>query len=143
MRTVMLVGKTGCGKSTFCRALFGLEDKEKKTQAIEIVNSAMDTPGEYLENPRFYRALLTSSAEVEAVLFMQDCTQEANLFPPAFASMFSGKTVLGIISKTDLGTEEQIARAEAFLRQAGAVTSFRISGRTGEGIAAVITYLTS
>lgn len=143
MKTVMLVGRTQCGKTTFCRRLLGLGGEAPKTQAIEILATAVDTPGEYLENPRFYRALLVSSVEAETILFMQDCTEPASIFPPAFAAMFPGKTVYGVVSKIDLGTAEQAATAEDRLRQAGATRVFRASGRTGEGMAGIRTALAS
>lgn len=139
----MLVGKTQCGKTTFCRRLFGQDGDAPKTQAIEIIAAAIDTPGEYLENPRFHRALLVSSVEVETILFMQDCADPASIFPPAFAAMFPGKPVYGVVSKIDLGTAKQAAEAEERLRQAGATRVFRISCRTGEGMADIRAALAS
>ena len=134
MRTVMLVGRTSCGKTTFCQALAGLGRVEKKTQMVEIVSAAIDTPGEFLENRRLYKALLVTAAEAEIIAFMQDSLQGESMFPPGFAAMFSGKPVFGLVSKADVGTPESTLFAERVLREAGADPIFRVNSLTGEGV---------
>lgn len=142
MRTVMVAGRTGCGKTTFCQALAGLEHAVRKTQAVEILNAAIDTPGEYLENRRFYKALLVTSIEAEVIILMQDCTDPESMFPPAFASMFSGKPVIGVVSKIDLGTPDSAERAADILGCAGADPVFRVDSIGGAGVDAVRSLLT-
>ncbi len=134
MRTVMLVGRTRCGKTTFCQALFDQDRREKKTQTVEILNTAIDTPGEYLENRRFYRALLVTSIEAEVIILMQACTDETSIFPPMFASMFSDKPVFGVVSKADLGNADAVARAREILVAAGADPVFAVDSLTAAGI---------
>ncbi|MCL2856237.1 MAG: EutP/PduV family microcompartment system protein [Oscillospiraceae bacterium] len=131
----MLIGAVGCGKSTFCRAIEGLVPLEKKTQAIEVLGNAIDTPGEYLENPRLHRALAATAAQVDVVLLMQSCVGNGGHFPPGFAWMFGEKPVYGVISKTDIAyTKEDIEKAEATLRFAGASKIFPVSAQTGQGL---------
>ena len=45
MSRVIFIGKTGCGKTTLCQKLNELEIKYKKTQAVELYDNAIDTPG--------------------------------------------------------------------------------------------------
>ena len=54
MKRILLVGTIGCGKTTLCQALNGMALEYKKTQAIEVVNTTIDTPGEYLEKKRAF-----------------------------------------------------------------------------------------
>lgn len=133
MKTVMLVGRTECGKTTFCQALNDRERCGQKTQAVEVMGAIIDTPGEYLENRRYYKALLVSSVEAEVIVLIQDCTDTESIFPPSFATMFAEKPVFGVISKIDLGSQELIDRAEEILMQAGADPIFHVNGLTGQG----------
>ena len=57
-----------------------------------------------------------------------------------FSSMFSKPTV-GVVTKRDLATSEQLDKAQKYLRLAGVKQTFIISNVTGEGIAELIQYL--
>ena len=61
---------------------------------------------------------------------------DTTMFPPQFGTMFA-KPCVGVVSKIDIATPQQIADAEAFLRAAGAGRIFRISSVTGEGVKAL------
>ncbi len=132
----ILVGRSGCGKTSFCQAFHGLPLSYRKTQSVEIFNAVVDTPGEYLENRRYNNALRVSSvgAGVDAVVLMQDCTDGESLFPPGFAALFMGKPVVGIVSKTDLGTAAAREGAMRILLDAGCGAVVAASSVTGEGM---------
>jgi ethanolamine utilization protein EutP len=55
MARVMLIGRTGAGKTTLIQALEGMALDYSKTQAVEYLDKYIDTPGEYSEN-RWMRA---------------------------------------------------------------------------------------
>lgn len=76
MKKIMLVGHTGAGKTTFRQAIYGQAMEYQKTQAVEVVNSTIDTPGEYLENRNLYRALIVTAADADLMVLLQDCTDE-------------------------------------------------------------------
>ena len=137
LRKSMLVGRSGCGKTTLCQALYDLPRQYKKTQALEVLGSTFDLPGEYLENPRYFGALSITAAEAEIILLVQDCTDGQSLFPPGFASMFGGKTVLGVVNKTDLCTRRQQDKAAEMLLAAGAEKIYRTDALDGSGIGAL------
>lgn len=127
MKTLMLIGKTSCGKTTLTQALNQEALNYKKTQTVEITSGIIDTPGEYLENRSYYRALLVTSVDSDVIAMIQNCTEDESIFPPSFASMFS-KPVIGIITKTDLCCDEnKIKLAEEALRSAGVERIFKVN----------------
>lgn len=131
---MMLVGRTGCGKTTLSQALMNAKLSYHKTQMIETVENIIDTPGEYIENRNYYRALIVTSAECDLIGLVQDCTDQTSLFPAQFASAFA-KPVIGIVSKVDrCEQQEELTRAEQFLREAGAEQIFHVSSYESQGL---------
>lgn len=128
----MLIGETRVGKSSLIRKLSGEDYVARRAMAVEYCGQFINTPGEFLENRRFYNALITSSADCDILLFVQDAVRKSSLFPPLFASMFNRK-VIGIVSKID-APEANIERAQRFLQNAGVKKSHLISSMTGEGM---------
>lgn len=141
MKKIMLVGRTGAGKTSFCQSMYGEELHYQKTQAVEIVHNAIDTPGEYVENRALYRALIVTAADADMVVLLQDCTDEQTVFAPGFIGMF-GKPAIGLVTKTDLAPDEEALRAaEEKLELAGCQRIFRISSTENSGIANVKTFI--
>lgn len=132
-RKIVLIGPIRAGKSTLLRALEGLSGPARKTQAISYSKLATDTPGEYLENPLYYRVLLPSAMEAKWVLLVQDATSTRNHYPPNFARAFPGKTI-GVITKID-DPRADLERARRFLEKialTGPVVA--VSALTGQGL---------
>ena len=141
MKKIMLVGRTGAGKTSFCQALHGQELTYHKTQSVQVVNSSIDSPGEYVENRALYRALIVTAADADLMVLLQDCTDEQCMFAPGFAGMF-GKPAIGLVTKTDLAADEAaIHAAEEKLELAGCGRIFRVSSKERAGITAVKTYI--
>lgn len=82
MKRIIFIGKTGSGKTTLCQNLDNLELKYKKTQSVEIYNKSIDTPGEYLENRYYYKALVVTSADADIIALVYDCTNEESYIAP-------------------------------------------------------------
>ena len=133
MKKIILIGNIACGKTTLCQRLNGLELHYKKTQALEVTQQTIDTPGEYLEHRSFLQALIVTSVEADWAIFVQDPTQERYMFSPGQASSFP-IPVAGVISKADLATESQLCQAKELLELAGAHPIFTVSSFTGQGI---------
>ncbi len=133
-RQIVLIGPIRAGKSTLIRALEGQNGPARKTQAITYTRIATDTPGEYLENPMYYRVLLPSAQEARWVLFVHDATSTRNPYPPGFARGFPGKSV-GVITKID-HPDADLTRSRRLL-EALALTEpvVAVSAYTGEGVA--------
>jgi ethanolamine utilization protein EutP len=141
MKRFMLIGKTSAGKTTLCQRIHDAEIMYRKTQSVEIYNYAIDTPGEYIENRSYYRALVVTSADADIIALVQDITQDINFFPPGFTSVFA-KEVIGIITKCDLAKGQgELDRSEDLLKEAGVSKVFRISAYTGEGMEELVSYL--
>ena len=140
MKKIILVGHVACGKTTLCQRLNGLKQEYKKTQALEVVNHTIATPGEYLEHRSFMRSLTVTAVEADLVLFLQDATSERFLFSPG-QSMAFPIPVIGVVTKTDIATKEQTAQAVELLELAGADPVFCISSISGDGMDALIDYL--
>lgn len=141
MRTIMLVGKTGAGKTSFTQAMQGEDLVYRKTQAVNIVNNAIDTPGEFVENRALYRALITSGADAEVIVLVQDCTDDTCMFAPGFATMF-GKPTVGLVSKVDIAESDlAIEQAREKLELAGCDRIFYISNKDRRGVEDVKAYI--
>lgn len=133
MQKIMLVGEWHAGKSTLVRVLSGADYAPRKVLALDYFHNFVNTPSEFLENRRFYRALITASAECGTLLFLQDAVRRSCLLPPGFASMFN-RRVLGIVTKIDL-PEANVERARLFLRNAGVRDILAVSAVQGTGLA--------
>lgn len=115
---MMLVGKTGSGKTTLVQRINGVDINYKKTQMISFEENIIDTPGEYIENKYYYKALTVTASNADIIAFVQSALDEDTLFPPKFSTMFAGKIIIGIITKKDLQFDS--SNAENFLKCAGA-----------------------
>lgn len=122
MRKIMMIGKIGCGKTTLSQRLLGEEVSYKKTQALEVLGQdILDTPGEYLEQRQFYKALVVTAVEADVILLLASAIDEQTAFSPRMSTMFSDKPVVGVITKVDLAEDpEQTRSAELILEMAGA-----------------------
>jgi ethanolamine utilization protein EutP len=116
MKKVMMIGAVGAGKSTLIKALFGESEPATKTQSLTYRDWIIDTPGEYSENPLYYRSLIATSHETAAVVLVQDAARNRNYFPPGFEQGFPVLTI-GAVTKID-HPKADIDRAITLLRQA-------------------------
>ena len=133
MKKTMLIGRTGCGKTTLTQKLMDEEVKYKKTEAVSYKNKIIDTPGEYVENKMYYKSLLVLSADAKVIVLVQSAIDGATLFPPKFSTMFPKKDVIGVITKTDL-ENANIERSKKFLIEAGVTEVFTIGLEDSEGL---------
>lgn len=133
MKKIMLIGRTGCGKTTLTQKLNNEEVKYKKTQAVTYKSKIIDTPGEYVENKMYYKSLLVLSSDAKIIILVQSAVDGATLFPPKFSTMFPKKEVIGIITKVDLA-DADIERSKRFLVDAGATEVFTIGLNDKEGL---------
>lgn len=132
-KRIILIGRSAAGKTTLCQYLSHQDLHYHKTQAVQIVNQCMiDTPGEYLERRSMCGTLMVTSVDAELIVLVQDATENGTMFPPTYNSMFAKPTV-GIVTKSDIATPEQIEKAKKYLKMAGARKVFVTSSVTGEG----------
>jgi ethanolamine utilization protein EutP len=132
VKKIILIGEIGCGKTTFIQALKEIDMKYKKTQTMEYYENIIDTPGEYLENRRYYNALIISSYDCDVIALIQDSSSKKCSFPPSFSTIFT-KPVIGIITKIDKETKD-LDYATKCLELAGAEKIFQVSSVDKIGI---------
>ena len=122
MKKIMMVGKISCGKTTLSQRLMGEKVQYKKTQSIQVIgDDIVDTPGEYLEQKQYYSSLIVTAAEADVILLLLSASDEQNSFSPRMGSMFCGKPVIGIITKTDICDDaDMIDTGKEILEMAGA-----------------------
>ncbi len=141
MRKTILIGISGCGKTTLVQRLKGEELAYRKTQMVEHHLDFIDTPGEYLERRNMYRALIVTAADAEVIGLMQECGAENTWLPPSFALSFA-RPVFGIVSKSDLAKRaDDVENAQEVLLRAGAGRVFTVSSRDGTGLEELMEYL--
>lgn len=114
----MLIGEIEAGKTTLINALFGKDEMARKTQAIEYEGNGMDTPGEYFSHPRLYSALLCSAQSMSTLVYVHPADRHTCRLPPGLLEVYAGKSIIGVITKTDL-PEAQPDAVEALLREHG------------------------
>ncbi len=140
MKKLLMIGTVSCGKTTLSQYLSGMELVYKKTQALDVIGTAIDTPGEYLEHRSYMRNLMVLSADVDYVLFLMDPTQERFMYSPGHSASFP-VPVIGVVTKIDIADGKQIADAREMLKIAGADPIFNVSAYTGEGIPELVKYM--
>lgn len=136
MKTMLLVGSVGSGKTTFRQRLQDEDIEYVKTQSLEAFDGVIDTPGEYLEHGRLQRALQVASWDVDLVVLMLDPSAGDSRIPPGFAAAFN-REVIGVVTKTDLVSEDEIRNAREHLLRAGAHTVVAVDSLSGSGFSHV------
>lgn len=128
----MLWGGIGAGKTTLLRALQGGRSVIK-TQMIEYVGSAIDTPGEYAEQGNLRRHLLSTATDAHLMVVVQDATRDSSNFPPHYFLMFR-QPLIGVVTKIDAQAARP-ERAISILQQIGVTGDiYPVSALTGAGI---------
>ena len=132
-KRIILIGHSAAGKTTLCQYFSHQALQYHKTQTVQIINQNMiDTPGEYIERTYMRGALMVSSADADLIVLVQDATDHSTIFPPAYTSMYA-KPAIGIVTKADLASENEIADAKKYLQLAGVQKIFVTSSVEGTG----------
>ena len=137
MRKLILIGRSGAGKTTLTQALKGTDIAYHKTQAISYEDWLIDTPGEYAENASLGAALALYSYEADVVALLLSSSEPYSLYPPNITCMVN-REVIGIVTLREGYPPD---RAERWLRLSGCEKIFHIDSLTGEGIPNLIEFL--
>ena len=133
MRSFLLVGSVGAGKTTLRQRIQGADVDYAKTQAIEVHEGIIDTPGEFLESMFYKNALINASWGVDLVILVQAADLRGTRFPPGFSTAFN-REVIGVVTKCAGAPEAQTRAAIGTLKLAGARQIFCVDSVTGDGI---------
>ena len=137
MKKLLLIGRSGCGKTTLTQALRGEQVHYQKTQGMVFEDFLIDSPGEYAENHDLGAALALYSYEADVVALLIAANDDYSLFPPNITCLVN-REVIGIVTKID---KADPARAERWLRLSGCKTVYFVNSHTGEGTAEVLNHL--
>ena len=139
MKKIILMGRSECGKTTLTQALKGDVIHYHKTQYINHYDVVIDTPGEYAENASLAKALARYTYEADVVGLLLSAAEPYSLYPPCVTAS-ANREVIGIVTQIDRPNADP-DQAERWLRLAGCQTVYRVSARTGEGLADVLNHL--
>ena len=134
LKTILMVGRTEVGKTTLSNTLVYGSPSGLKTQSINRIGNIIATPGEFLENPVYYRAIMIHSYDADVVMLLQEAGSMETLFPPNFATAFN-REVIGVITKIDNGKSTEEARKN--LLAAGVEKIFEVSVYDEASVAAL------
>lgn len=138
-KRIMLIGRSGAGKTTLRQALSGRTTEYEKTQAVSMDAKIIDTPGEYIQTKNLGTALAIYSYEADIIGLLLSATEPYSLFSPNITCM-TEKEVIGIITQKDKENAKP-ENAEKWLRLAGCKKIFAVNSLTGEGIDELKSYL--
>lgn len=139
-KRIMVIGPTGCGKTTLVNALNDYSGPLRKTQNMIYGEKTMDVPGAYIENAWMYKHLIAAAQDASHVLILIDQSKCDDVYSPGFAKVFQ-VPVIGVITKTDLGSENEELAEQKLKRLGIAEPYFRISAPSGAGIPELKEYI--
>lgn len=137
LKKLLLIGRSGCGKTTLTQALRGEKIHYQKTQGMVLNDFLIDSPGEYAENHDLGCALALYSYEADVVALLIAADDDYSLFPPCITCLVN-REVIGIVTKIDRADSK---RAEQWLRLSGCKKVFFVNSKSGEGVSDIIEHL--
>ena len=137
MKKLLLIGRSGCGKTSLTQALKGEQVHYQKTQGMVFEDFLIDSPGEYAENHDLGAALALYSYEADIVALLIAADDDYSLFPPNITCLVN-REVIGIVTKID---KADPVRAERWLRLSGCKTVYYVNSLTREGTEQVLNHL--
>ena len=137
LKRLLLIGRSGCGKTTLTQALRGEKIHYQKTQGMVLNDFLIDSPGEYAENHDLGCALALYSYEADVVALLIAADDDYSLFPPCITCLVT-REVIGIVTKIDKADPK---RAERWLRISGCKKVFFVNSKRGAGVSDIIEHL--
>ena len=139
MKKIILIGRSGAGKTTLTQAMKGEEIKYHKTQYVNYFECIIDTPGEYAQTHELGYALALYSYEADVVGLLLSATEPYSLYPPNITCMVN-REVVGIVTQINepKADPERVAR---WLRLSGCKKIFYVDSTVGTGVPDILSYL--
>ena len=119
LRSTLWVGSTYSHVETVVQRLLGVKKTLSRPMAVYRESNCVLTPGEYIENPWYFSALLVSSYDVDTVVLGYRLGEPFNPYPPATAGAFN-RNVVSVVVMNDALDASQIVESVRLLRLAGA-----------------------
>lgn len=119
LRSTLWAGSTYSHVEIVVQCLLGRKKTLPRPMAVYREGNCVLTPGEYIENPWYFSALLVSSYDVDTVVLGYRLGEPFNPYPPATAGAFN-RNVVGVVIMNDALDRSQIGESVRLLRLAGA-----------------------
>ena len=119
LRSTLWAGSTYSHVEIVVQCLLGGKKTLPRPMAVYREGNCVLTPGEYIENPWYFSALLVSSYDVDTVVLVYRLGEPFNPYPPATAGAFN-RNVVGVVVMNDALDTSQIGESVRLLRLAGA-----------------------
>ncbi|MFR8337310.1 MAG: EutP/PduV family microcompartment system protein [Eisenbergiella massiliensis] len=139
MKKIILIGRSGAGKTTLTQALKGEELKYHKTQYVNYFECIIDTPGEYAQTHELGYALALYSYEADVVGLLLAATEPYSLYPPNITCMVN-REVVGIVTQIN-DPKANPERSARWLRLSGCKKIFFVDSKAGTGVSDILDYL--
>ena len=139
MKKIILIGRSGAGKTTLTQAMKGEEIKYHKTQYVNYFECIIDTPGEYAQTHELGYALALYSYEADVVGLLLSATEPYSLYPPNMPCMVN-REVVGIVTQINEPKADP-ERAARWLRLSGCKKIFYVDSTVGTGVPDILSYL--
>ena len=139
MKKIILIGRSGAGKTTLTQALKWEEIKYHKTQYVNYFECIIDTPGEYAQTHELGYALALYSYEADVVGLLLSATEPYSLYPPNITCMVN-REVVGIVTQINEPKADP-ERAARWLRLSGCKKIFYVDSTVGTGVPDILSYL--
>ena len=139
MKKIILIGRSGAGKTTLTQALKGEEIKYHKTQYVNYFECIIETPGEYAQTHELGYALALYSYEADVVGLLLSATEPYSLYPPNITCMVN-REVVGIVTQINEPKADP-ERAARWLRLSGCKKIFYVDSTVGTGVPDILSYL--
>ena len=130
MKKIILIGRSGAGKTTLTQALKGEEIKYHKTQYVNYFECIIDTPGEYAQTHELGYALALYSYEADVV----------GLLLAANITCMVNREVVGIVTQIN-DPKANPERSARWLRLSGCKKIFFVDSKAGTGVSDILDYL--
>ncbi|GBU09176.1 ethanolamine utilization protein EutP [Gammaproteobacteria bacterium] len=98
----IFLGGIEAGKTTLFNALLGIDIAATKTQSLNFEDKLIDTPGEFFSHPRLYSALITTTIDVDTIVYVHPANVFEYRMPQGLLEIYADKTILAVITKIDL-----------------------------------------
>ncbi|MBP5662118.1 MAG: ethanolamine utilization protein EutP [Clostridia bacterium] len=132
MNKLILIGRSGAGKTTLTQALTDAHLQYLKTQDVKHTELMIDTPGEYIQERHLGGAVAVFVYESDIVGLLMSADEPYSLFSPNIVNMCN-RYVIGIITGIDK-PNANLPRVTNWLKQTGVKKIFYLSSVTGEGV---------
>ena len=139
MKKIILIGRSGAGKTTLTQAMKGEEIKYHKTQYVNYFECIIDTPGEYAQTHELGYELALYSYEADVVGLLLSATEPYSLYPPNITCMVN-REVVGIVTQINEPKADP-ERAARWLRLSGCKKIFYVDSTVGTGVPDILSYL--